>query len=206
MQQGVRMLRSMLPEQVSRMVQESGCRLWINSGDWLPPTRFIDSDVYCQKPFREWVEAEDGNVSFVVGIEAVGWKGHNQPVQLCQWVFGAAAGHPILARAIDFIVYRRAWLLPSPLPVANLECACAPSHQTHGVPVVIPRLDMGALRKEHLWARRFLSDRRWVRPEAFQPDVLRTTGPKLFSMAVEEFLEDRCAWHIESMPCPPNMT
>lgn len=80
---------------------------WISDDNCLPSDpRYIDSDVYCQKPFAEWVEPADGNVSFVVGIEAAGWDHHYQPVQLCQWVFGAAAGHPILARAIDFVVYR----------------------------------------------------------------------------------------------------
>ena len=38
---------------------------------------------------------------------------------------------------------------------------------------------------------RILSDRRWESPETFQPRVLRTTGPFLFTMAVEEFLDDR---------------
>ena len=63
--------------------------------------------------------------------------------QVCQWVFGALAGHAVLARTLDLIVYR------------------------------------------------FLLDRRAARPHAFQPHVMQTTGPWVFTMAVEEALWGR---------------
>lgn len=168
--------------------------------------------MYCQKPFDEWVEpAKDGDVSLVVGIEAAGWEGHHQPVQLCQWVFGAAAGHQILGRAIDLVVYRQDAAWPPCMP--TLPCCmhqhAEPQHVCNVLPHAISttaedlglhagrfHVKMAYKAAGHVGAaggRRFLSDRRWVNPEAFQPRVLRTTGPVLFTLAVEEFLEDRRA-------------
>lgn len=65
-------------------------------------------------------------------------------LQMCQWVFGAEAGHAVLARTIDLIVAR------------------------------------------------FLIDRRAAMPRmrSFQPDVMQTTGPWVFSMALEEHFWD----------------
>jgi hypothetical protein len=56
---------------------------------------------------------------------------------MCQWVFGARAGHAVLARTLDLIVAR------------------------------------------------FVLDRRAARRRAFQPDVMQTTGPWVFTMALE---------------------
>lgn len=65
-------------------------------------------------------------------------------LQICQWVFGAEAGHAVLARTIDLIIVR------------------------------------------------FLTDRRAAMPRtrSFKPDVMQTTGPWVFSMALEEHLWD----------------
>ena len=70
--------------------------------------------------------------------------------QVCQWVFGASAGHAVLARTLDLIIYR------------------------------------------------FLLDRRAVRPHAFQPHVMQTTGPWVFTMAVEERLWE-CGLSLDSL-------
>lgn len=49
----------------------------------------------------------DGSIGFVAGVEAIG-QGSQQdrPVWFAQWAFGARQQHPVLARVIDFIVYR----------------------------------------------------------------------------------------------------
>jgi len=60
-----------------------------------------------------------------------------QGPQMCQWVFGARAGHAVLARTLDLIVAR------------------------------------------------FVLDRRAARRRPFQPDVMQTTGPWVFTMALE---------------------
>ena len=53
----------------------------------------------------------------------------NPPAQFCQWVLDAGAGHPILGRAIDFVVYRRgaAWppCMPSPAGHGLLYTSCS---------------------------------------------------------------------------------
>ena len=54
------------------------------------------------------MSAEEGDIGLVLGVEAVRAPNTYQPLQICQWAFGAKAGHPLLARMLDFIVYRQA--------------------------------------------------------------------------------------------------
>ena len=39
---------------------------------------YVDSDASCVRPFDQWAQPGD---QAVVGVEAVGWPGHYQPVQ-----------------------------------------------------------------------------------------------------------------------------
>ena len=150
--------------------------------------------------------------------------GHYQPVQFCQWVFGAAPGHPILARAIDLVIFRRVLFPASVYATFHPRQGCSPGTRD-ATQVHVDRMPRGSSEhsKRILFSRtccwslqhtqlqqhrdgldtcsayascRFLSDRRWVNTSTYEPHPLRTTGPIVFSMAVEEFLDDRCGPHV----------
>ncbi|KAK9810518.1 hypothetical protein WJX72_012061 [[Myrmecia] bisecta] len=65
---------------------------------------YLDSDVQCVLPFREWNHPFQHPARVLVGIEAINAPNCYQPVQFCQYTFAAAPGHPLFARVIDYIV------------------------------------------------------------------------------------------------------
>ena len=221
--------------------------------------RYVDSDINCRLPFAQWVDpAVDGEVSFVVGIEAAGWEGGHSHLHghkadmsaaelwrvhdclalsqaitsLCSSASGCLArrrGTPSWrvsltssssgARLLPASVHTLRVPLngegPCHLELWPLACICASMRRRlseHGMPsggVSVRPAQHGGLQHRQLAERRqcacaprrFLADRRWVDSATYEPHPLRTTGPVVFSMAVEEFLADRCArirraaWH-----------
>lgn len=69
---------------------------------------YSDSDTYPVRPLRDWVpQAYRNKARLIVGIEADSQppvNGTKYPVQLGQWTFAAAKGHPILWKMIKRVL------------------------------------------------------------------------------------------------------
>lgn len=63
---------------------------------------YTDTDTICLKPIRNWGDGKP-DISLIVGVEADAkdipdWeKSYGRQLQMVQWTFAAAPGHPVLA-------------------------------------------------------------------------------------------------------------
>ncbi|MEW5308712.1 MAG: hypothetical protein WDW38_000650 [Sanguina aurantia] len=99
---------------------------------------YSDMDTVCLKPIREWSSGQK-DVSLIVGVEAdtkgiPDWaKSYGRELQMVQWTFAAAPGHPVLANTFFRISKLLSHMDPANISVNQVTATTGPSVWTDAV-------------------------------------------------------------------------
>ncbi|MEW5308713.1 MAG: hypothetical protein WDW38_000651 [Sanguina aurantia] len=99
---------------------------------------YSDTDTVCLKPIRDWSSGQK-DVSLIVGVEADAkdipdWaKSYGRQLQMVQWTFAAAPGHPVLANTFFRISKLLSHMDPANISVKEVTATTGPSVWTDAV-------------------------------------------------------------------------